>query len=177
VISGPIGAGKSTVGRLLAQRFMSAGLVTAVADLDDVAFAQHGAPDLAEFWRRAGVAHTALVRGWFEAGCDAVIADGPFFESRSFETVFAACPSDGVVTHVLLKVAFEVARKRVTSDADRKPGALSTQPGFLKSTHESFLETESELPRVDLQLDTSDLTAESVADWVAERLPSHDVDA
>ncbi|WP_349257843.1 adenylyl-sulfate kinase [Iamia sp.] len=63
-ITGPIGSGKSTVAELLARRLWAAGMTVALADLDDLAFAQRAELDLAEFWRRAGVAHSGLVRGW-----------------------------------------------------------------------------------------------------------------
>jgi len=149
---------------------MSAGLITAVADLDDVAFSQHGGTNVEEFWRRAGIAHSALVRGWFEAGHDAVIAHGPFFESRSYESLFATCPPDGVVTHVLLQVSFAVALTRVTNDGDRTPGAPSTRADFLQSAHDAFHEIETQLPPVDIAIDTSDVTADWVADSIARRL-------
>ncbi len=81
VIAGAIGTGKSTVAELLARRAQAADVTTALADLDDLALAQRANLGLSEFWRRTGVAHSALVRGWFEAGADVVIAHGPFFES------------------------------------------------------------------------------------------------
>jgi shikimate kinase len=67
-IVGPIGAGKSSVAERVAERVRLTGLSAALADLDELAFAQRADLDLPELWRRAGVAHGALVHGWFAAG-------------------------------------------------------------------------------------------------------------
>src|SRR3954453_11833967 len=81
VLAGPIGCGKSTVAAKLGHLVAAAGKTAAVADLDDVAFAQRGPLDIPELCRRAGIAHVRLVQGCFEAGVDVVIAHGPFFQS------------------------------------------------------------------------------------------------
>lgn len=164
VVVGPIGAGKSTIAELLAQRSQASGMTACLVDLDDVAFAQRATLDPDELWRRAGVAHSALVRGWFEAGVDVVIAHGPFFESRSYESLFAAAPADARHHHVLLRAPFEVALSRVRSDPGRGPGMRSVQADFLRTTHETFAELIGGLPPIDVDLDTSTFTAQAVAD-------------
>ena len=165
-IAGPIGAGKSTVAELLARRAQSSALSVSLADLDELAFAQRADVDLDEFWRRAGHAHSALVRGWFDAGVDMVIAHGPFFESGSYRSLFAATPDGGRFHHVLLLAPFDVALDRVRSDPERGATALSAQPEFLRSTHEVFADVIQSLPQVDIEVDTSGLTADEVADHV-----------
>ena len=165
-IVGPIGAGKSTVAEGLAVRLRSNDLSVSLADLDELAFAQRADLRLDELWHRAGVAHSALVRGWFDAGVDVVIAHGPFFESRSYESLFAAAPAGVRRHHVLLQVAFEDALERVSSDPARGSTALSVQPDFLRSTHDAFAEVVASFPPIDLEVDTSGLTADAVADRV-----------
>ena len=164
VIAGPIGAGKSTVADLLAHRAQHSGMTASVADLDDLAFSQRAQIGVSELWRRAGVAHSALVRGWFDAGVDVVIAHGPFFEARSYGSLFAAAPAEAVRHHVLLRTTFEIALERVASDPERGPSAMSTQPDFLRETHVAFAERVTSLPPVDIDLDTSASTAAEVAD-------------
>jgi len=163
-IVGPIGAGKSTVAELLGRRLASTGAATCLADLDEIAFAQRAQLELAEFWRRAGVVHSGLVRGWFEAKADVVIAHGPFFESGSYDSLFAAAPEDALQHHVLLRVPFEIALQRVMIDPGRGPGAISRDSELLRTTHERFREVEQSLPRVDIEIETSDMSAADVAD-------------
>ncbi len=163
-ITGPIGSGKSTVAELLARRLWAAGMTVAVADLDDLAFTQRAELDLAEFWRRAGIAHSSLIRSWFEAGVDVVVGHGPFFESRSYGSLFAAAPADALVHHFLLRTPFEIALKRVLDDPGRGPDAISANPEFLRATHENFSKVALSLPHIDLEVDTSEVTAAEVAD-------------
>lgn len=163
-IAGPIGAGKSTVAELLGRRLAATGAATSLADLDEVAFAQRAQLDLPEFWRRAGVAHSGLVRSWFQAGAEAVIARGPIFESRSYKLLFDAAPDDARQHHVLLRVPFEIAVRRVATDPGRGPSSLSQDREFLRATHERFREVEQSLPHVDIEVDTSEMSAADVAD-------------
>jgi len=167
VLAGPIGAGKSTVAEALGRRLIKAGLTAAIADLDDVAFAHRGRVDLAEFWRRAGVAHVGLVRGWFEAGVDVVIAHGPFFESGSYEELFETVEPAGRVHHVLLLVPVDVALERVTSDPDRGPQALSKDPVFLRTTHDTFRELIPTLPLSALVVETTGSSPSELAERIA----------
>jgi deoxyadenosine/deoxycytidine kinase len=168
ILAGPIGAGKSTVAELLARRLAQAGRTSAVADLDDVAFMQHGRLALDEFWGRGGLAHCALVRSWFAAGTDIVVAHGPFFESQTYEQLFASVPPNASALHVVLRVSYEQALSRVTSDPERGPGAISRDPSFLEATHEAFRTLK--LPRVDIEIETTDLAVEDVVDEVLAKL-------
>lgn len=166
IITGPIASGKSTVADLLAQRCASQGWSVASADLDDIAFAQDGCPELAEFWRRAGVAHAALVRGWFESGTEVIIAHGPFYESRSYDSLRAAVNSGSRTHHVLLTVCFDIALQRVTADSGRPPSALSRNPDFLRSTYDAFAALD--LPPIDETFDTSQIMATDLAGFYCE---------
>lgn len=166
VITGPIGAGKSTVAARLTRRFArDAGLSVANVDLDDVAFMQAGLDDVPELWRRAGLAHVAMVRAWFDSGVDVVVAHGPFFESRSYDELFATATD---VHHVLLRIDYDTALARVTADSDR---GISKDPGFLRMTHDAFAAIEPTLPSVDLVIETAELTADGVADRIYESTP------
>jgi len=105
---------------------------------------------------------------------DVVIAHGPFFESRSYGQLFATAPRGASVLHVLLRVSYEQALSRVTSDAERGSAAISRDPDFLRSTHDAFRERESGLPLIHVEIDTNDLTPEAIADrLVAKVLEEH----
>lgn len=165
VIAGPIGAGKSTVADLLGHRLAASGLTAAVVDLDDVAFMQRDiAPQ--KIWRRGAIALTALVRGWFDAKTDAVIAHGPFFEAGGYDLLLRQ-PTDVVIRHVLLRVSYETALVRVTADPSR---GASKNPEFLRSTHDRFRTHEASLPAPDFVFDTETVPAQQIANQVAQAL-------
>jgi shikimate kinase len=168
IITGPIASGKSTVADLLAQRCASQGRSVAGADLDDVAFAQDGCPDLAEFWRRAGVAHAALVRGWLAAGTEVVIAHGPISEARSYDSLRAAADHGSRTHHVLLTVRLDIALQRVAADPSRPPTALSRDPDFVRATYDAFFALD--LPSINETFDTSQTMAADIAEKLNRRL-------
>lgn len=95
-----------------------------------------------------------------------VIAHGPFFESRNYDLLSAAAPEDARRHHVLLRVTFEVALQRVTTDQGRGSDALSQDCEFLRAAHERFRKMEQSLPGVDIEIDTSDISATDVADRI-----------
>jgi thymidylate kinase len=101
---------------------------------------------------------------------DVVIAQGPFFESASYESLFAAVPVDVRRHHVLLRVPFDVALERVRGDPRRDSTASSLQPDFLRSTHDAFVAIVGSLPPIDIDVDTAGLTADAVAAQVFARL-------
>ncbi|MGH9211642.1 MAG: hypothetical protein ACRD2C_13300 [Acidimicrobiales bacterium] len=55
----------------------------------------------------------------------------------------------------------------MSNDADREPQALSKDPEFLRSTHDAFTALETTVPATDLEIDTSDLAPEEIAERLA----------
>jgi hypothetical protein len=106
-----------------------------VVDLDDVAFMQREI-DLHKLWRRGTLAARAHVQGWFDAETDAVVAHGPFFESGGYEVLLDVHREDVKCAHVLLRVSYEAALRRVSGDPGRE---LSKDPEFLQATHDAFV--------------------------------------
>lgn len=167
IIIGPIASGKSTVAEQLAQRCAASGRSAAAADLDEVAFAQNGCFDLEEFWRRGGVAHAALVRGWLASGTEVVVAHGPLFESRSYFSLTTAGMGDVRVHQILLTVPFDVSIERVAVDPARPAWALSREPDFLRSAYDHF--STHDLPPCIEVFDTAQTTAAEIASRIGER--------
>ncbi len=167
VIVGPIGSGKSTVSNLLGNKLATGGRTVAVVDLDDVAFMQRGTADLYEFWRRAAYATAELIRSWFDAGTDSIVAHGPFFESGGYDLLLARQSAETRTHHVLLRVSTEDALERVAQEPTR---GISKDPEFLRTTHERFRELEPSLPVPSFVYDTTVLTADQIAERLAGSL-------
>jgi len=160
VITGPIGAGKSTVAHGLTERLRGVGRAVAVVDLDDVF--EMGATwyePAAGAWQRAQAVHGALIAAWLRSGVDAVIAHGPFYTADDRAALLADLPTGVVQRWVMLLAPFEAALGRVADDPDRN---LSRDPGFLRASHERFNELLNDFPRCDWVFDTTSRSAEDI---------------
>ena len=65
---------------------------------------------------------------------------------------------------------FDIALQRILDDTGRGPQALSTNPEFLRETHDNFSQVAVTLPHVDLEVDTSEVAAAAVADRLFDHL-------
>jgi shikimate kinase len=80
VITGPVGAGKSTTSQALARALQSRSVSTAVIDLDEVYCMARQQADFndREMWTTARRAAAALTESFFASGLDTVIVEGGF---------------------------------------------------------------------------------------------------
>lgn len=165
VITGPIGAGKSTVSDGLGRRFKAAGIAAAVVDLDDVVFMQHApVAEMEQSWARGRAAHASLVSAWLEAGVDAVIAHGPFHTPDDLSALYRGVPAGIRPRLVMLLVPYEVALARVSVDGSRGIAAGSRDPAFLRRTHERFNQVVGSLPQSEWTFDTVEASPETIVD-------------
>ena len=161
VITGPIGAGKSTVAHGLTERLRQLGRAVAVVDLDDVfEMGSTWYQPSAGSWQRAQAVHGALIAAWLRSGVDAVIAHGPFYTAEDRAALLAELPTGLVQRWVMLLAPFDAALGRVADDPDRN---LSRDPGFLRASHERFSELLPDIPRCDWVFDTTSRSAEDIA--------------
>jgi shikimate kinase len=168
VITGPIGSGKSSVARGLAERFDSAGWSVACVDLDDVVETL-SAPlqDFETSWQRARRVHGALVGAWLRSGIDAVIAHGPFYTAEETTALLAEVPPSQEQRRVMLLAPFEVALQRVAHEPDR---FWSRDPGVLRRTHERFNALLSEIPECEWTFDTTRISVDEIVSVLAGSL-------
>ena len=131
VITGPIGAGKSSVALALANRLSEQGRSAAVVDLDDTVATLHAPTEDAEqTWDIARAIHGRLVGEWLAAGVDVVIAHGPFYSRAEDAALMSRVPALSARRRVMILATYEVALERVASDPSR---GLSKDPAFLRS--------------------------------------------
>jgi len=171
VITGPIGAGKSTVSVLLGRRLSRAGQDAVVVDLDDVEFMQHTSTlEVGEWWDRGTEAHASLVAKWFALDVQIVVAHGPLVAvgepGYDVGPLLRAVPSETEVSHALLRVPFEVALERVGSDPDRTATAISKDQNWLRGAHERFAAALSQAPAFRWDIDTVGTTPSVIADRI-----------
>lgn len=176
VINGPIGAGKSTVARLLARRLAREGLFAADVDLDDVVFMQHlREASFDPVWERGWRAHASLVNEWFRLGADVVIAHGPLYADFQVASLLRGPRTWDRTWHALFRVSYDVALERVTNDDERRPDAGSRDPGFLRSSHDWFATLQSGIA-VDWEIDTAHTSpGEIVSRLAADVMAARDV--
>jgi shikimate kinase len=161
VITGPIGSGKSSVAKMLAERFGESGLSAAVVDLDDIVATLHAPPENVEHsWDRARDVHGGLVGEWLSSDVDAVIVDGPFYSQSETAALMRCVPTGIAARRVMLLATYEAALERVAGDPSR---GVSKDPAILRLLYEEFTR---ELPNIDPCEWTFDTAECSVADIV-----------
>jgi thymidylate kinase len=168
VITGPIGAGKSTVALALAERLRDEGYTAAEVDLDDVfEMVSAWSKQSDESLQRARLVHGALVAAWLRSGVDAVIAHGPFYTPEETTPLLAEIDPNQQPRWVMLLAPFEVALERVQSEPWRN---LSRYPDFLRATHERFNALLTDVPPCEWVFDTTRLSPEEIVSTLAASL-------
>jgi hypothetical protein len=137
VITGPVGAGKSTTSLALARSLRRPGLAVAVIDLDQIyGFVRqqdgYGEPTA---WARACHGAAALANSLFDTGISVVLVEGEFFNSEELGTVTAPIHLNVVCCFFTLRLSYERALERVQADPSR---GASKDPSFLQSLHAAF---------------------------------------
>jgi shikimate kinase len=164
LVTGPIGAGKSTVARTLGAELARLGIDNAVVDLDDIVFMQSTpAANPQEIWRRGRSVHAALVARWFQEGVHVVVAHGPFVGPDEESPLLVASPA-ARVRRLLLWVSYETAAERVQRDSSR---GLSADPDFLRQTHQRFREMAAAIPTPEWEIDTEVTSPGVIAELIA----------
>ncbi|MBA3764763.1 MAG: hypothetical protein H0X05_04555 [Actinobacteria bacterium] len=167
VISGPIGAGKSTVANGLGRRFVDSGLSAAVVDLDDVVAMIRAPLELFDWsWERARRIHGQVIAAWLHSGVHAVIAHGPIHTAAEDAALVADIP--GLVPRrVRVRAPYDVALERIKDDLTR---GVSKDPTFLRSAHERFCELLPSIPACEWDFDTTRISATEITDTLRTAL-------
>jgi hypothetical protein len=108
-----------------------------------------------------------LVEAWLERPVDVVLSHGPIYTREETDALTDRLPPGTAMVRVLLLASFDRALRRVADDPDR---GLSKDPAFLRAAHARFAALLPAMDRCDLTFDTAALSAEVIADRIAERL-------
>lgn len=167
VITGPVGAGKSTTSLALAQALRRPDVTVAVIDLDQMygfVRQQAGYGEQAA-WMRARQGAAALADCWFATGLTVVIVDGEFFNAAELDALLTSIQSPVVTAFFTLRLTYASALARVQGDPTR---GASKNPVFLQQLHTQFAAALPFLEEKSMVLNTDALTlAQVVAQLVA----------
>ena len=154
VLTGAVGAGKSTTALALAIHIRSLGRTAAVVDLDEVycMVRQHEGFDEPAGWDAARRGAAALADSFFASGLEVVVVEGGFFTPDERRQLRDSLGSKVEEEYFTLLVSYEEALRRARGDPRR---GASRDPKFLKWLHDNFvkalpyLESASVLVRAD----------------------------
>ena len=154
VLTGAVGAGKSTTALALAIHLRDLGRTAAVVDLDEVycMVRQHEGFDEPAGWDAARRAAAALANSFFASGLEVVVVEGEFFTPDAWRQLRDSLGSKVEEEDFTLLVSYEEALRRAQRDSWR---TASRDPEFLKWLHDNFvkalpyLESASVLVRAD----------------------------
>jgi predicted kinase len=166
VITGPIASGKSTVAGELARELERAGHRVAVIDLDLVhdMLTAGARPSDDTTWAVARRAAAMLANAFLGAGIEVVVAEGSFNRPDDRAAFTAPLDARAAPRFVTLRVSYEEALRRATSDPTR---GKSRDPDFLGpyfATADRLLAT---APATDLVIDTERTSAKEAAGEIA----------
>ena len=127
VITGPVGGGKSTVAKCLADLLRAAGLETAVIDLDVVYCMARQVADFGNHttWRAARQGAAALAETFYANGIQAVIVEGGFLSALEHAQLREHVHSQVQEHFVTLLVSAPKALQRAQDDPD--PGRVASR--------------------------------------------------
>ena len=166
VLTGPVGAGKSTTGLALAHRLRSSGRATAVIDLDEVYCMVRQRDGFGEpvSWEAARRGAAALADSCF-AGNPVVIVEGEFFTPEELRQLTDALHTDVERHFFTLSVSYAETLRRTRKDTGR---GASADPKFLGSLHGSFRNALVYLEQASIVVDAEHRSPEELAAWLAQ---------
>lgn len=161
VITGAVGAGKSTTSLALARTLRRHDFIVAVIDLDQMYgfVRQRDGYDEPTAWARARQGAAALANSLFNTGMTVVIVEGEFFTEEELRTLTAAIHPNVVCRFFTLRLSYERALERVQADPSR---GASKDPSFLKWLHANFAQALPFLEAQSIVIDTNEPAQDEV---------------
>jgi len=161
MVTGPVGAGKSTTSLALAHALRHPARAVAVIDMDQLygfVRQQDGYGEPAA-WVRARHGAAALARAWFTEGIALVIVEGEFFTADELRSVVHDIPAHIPWRFFTLRLSYAQALARVQADPSR---GASKDPAFLRQLHAQFAHAAPFLEAASVIVDTDGLSQDTV---------------
>ena len=162
VLTGAVGAGKSTTAFALASHLRGLGRTAAVVDLDEVycMVRQHEGFDESAGWAAARRGAAALADSFFASGLKVVVVEGDFYAPDDWRQLRDNLGSKVEEKFFTLVVSYKGALRRVRGDSKRQ---ASRDPKFLKRLHEDFVRALPYLESASVLVPADDQTPEELA--------------
>jgi shikimate kinase len=171
VITGPVGAGKSTTSQAVARALQSRNLSTAVIDLDEVYCMARQQADFndREIWTTARRAAAALTESFFASGLQAVIVEGGFLSVLEFAELRQDVNSEVNEFFFTLFTSAPTALNRAQEDPN--PGrVVSRLPEVQASLYAEFAEALVFLREASVIIEADSSHPEVLAEIMTERI-------
>lgn len=158
IITGPVGGGKSTVARHLADLLQLAGMKTAVIDLDELYCMARQQPGFGDrsVWKTARRGAADLIESFYASGMCASIIEGGFLTELEYMELRGHIVSEVRETFVTLLVSEEEALRRAQADPD--PGRVASRRPEIQAL--LYAEFQAALPFL---IDSSKVIAADIA--------------
>ena len=170
LLTGPVGAGKSTVALAIADRFRQVGRAAAVIDLDLVycmARQRDGFHEM-DVWHTARRGAAALADMFFTCGLDIVVIEGGFFSQEACDASREHLRSVVLGMLITLEVSYEETLRR--AQADRNPRRVTTRdPNSLQRLYGEFERALPFLRGSSLVVEAERRTPSELAELIVER--------
>lgn len=167
-MTGPVGGGKSTVARHVADRFRELGRAAAVIDLDLVYCMARQTEGFSEqgVWATARRGAAALADSFFTEDIDVVVVEGEFFSQEEPDALLGSLVTPAASYFVALVVSYEKALERVSGDPTR---GMSRDPDFLKRLRAQFTQALPFLRIASLLVEADEAGPRDLAGLILER--------
>jgi shikimate kinase len=171
IITGPVGAGKSTTSQALARALQCRNVSTAVIDLDEVycmARRQANFNDR-EMWATARRAAAALTESFYASGLQAVIVEGGFLSALEFAELRQYVTTEVKQSFFTLMTSAPTALNRAREDPN--PGrVVSRLPEVQASLYAEFDEALPFLREASVIIEADSSHPEVLAEIMTERI-------
>jgi shikimate kinase len=171
VITGPVGAGKSTTSQAIARVLQSRNVSTAVIDLDEIycMARQQANFDDQEMWVTARRAAAALTESFYASGLQAVIVEGGFLSALEFAELRQYVTTE--VNEFFFTVFTSASTALHRAQTDPSPGrVISRLPDVQANLYAEFTERLPFLRAASVIIEADSRSAEVLAEIMTERI-------